>query len=40
MIVARGSVVAQGTADELLAKRGCATLEDAIVQLAGEGLPA
>ena len=40
VIVARGSVVAQGTADELLATSGCATLEDAFVHLAGEGLPA
>jgi len=40
VIVARGSVVAQGTADELLAASGCATLEDAFVHLAGEGLPA
>ena len=40
VIVARGSVVAQGTADELLAASGCATLEDAFVHLAGEVLPA
>jgi len=40
VIVARGSVVAQGTADELLATSGSATLEDAFVHLAGEGLPA
>ena len=40
VIVARGSVVAQGTADELRAASGCATLEDAFVHLTGEGLPA
>jgi sodium transport system ATP-binding protein len=40
VIVARGAVVAQGTADELLAASGCATLEDAFVHLAGERLTA
>ena len=40
VIVARGAVVAHGTADELLATSGCATLEDAFVHLTGEGLAA
>jgi sodium transport system ATP-binding protein len=40
VIVARGSVVAHGTADQLLAASGCATLEDAFVHLTGEGLAA
>jgi sodium transport system ATP-binding protein len=35
VIVAAGRVVAQGTADELLARTGMATLEDAFVSLAG-----
>jgi sodium transport system ATP-binding protein len=34
VIVARGSVAASGTAAELLALSGCATLEDAFVRLA------
>jgi sodium transport system ATP-binding protein len=36
VIIARGSVVAQGTAEELLAASGRASLEDAFVHLAGE----
>ena len=36
VIVARGSVVASGTASELLAASGYANLEDAFVHLAGE----
>ena len=36
VIVARGSVVARGTAEELLAQSGYSTLEDAFVHLAGE----
>jgi sodium transport system ATP-binding protein len=36
VIVARGSVVAQGTAEELLAESGYSNLEDAFVHLAGE----
>ena len=40
VIVARGSVVAHGTAEELRAQSGCATLEDAFVHLTGEGLAA
>jgi sodium transport system ATP-binding protein len=35
VVVAAGRVVAQGTADELLARTGMATLEDAFVSLAG-----
>ncbi|HET7730507.1 MAG TPA: ATP-binding cassette domain-containing protein [Usitatibacter sp.] len=34
VIVARGSVAASGTAQELLAQSGCANLEDAFVRLA------
>jgi sodium transport system ATP-binding protein len=37
VIVARGSVVAQGTAEALLAASGRTNLEDAFVHLAGEG---
>ena len=37
VIVARGAVVATGTAAELLASSGCANLEDAFVRLTGEG---
>ena len=40
VIVARGSVVAHGTAEELLAQSGRANLEDAFVHLSGEGVPA
>ena len=40
VIVARGAVVAHGTADQLLARSGRANLEDAFVQLSGEGLAA
>jgi sodium transport system ATP-binding protein len=36
VIIARGSVVAQGTAEQLLAASGRASLEDAFVHLAGE----
>ena len=36
VIIARGSVVARGTAEELLAASGRASLEDAFVHLAGE----
>jgi sodium transport system ATP-binding protein len=36
VIVARGSVVAQGTAEQLLAESGYSNLEDAFVHLAGE----
>ena len=37
VIVARGSVVARGTAEQLLAASGRANLEDAFVHLSGEG---
>jgi sodium transport system ATP-binding protein len=40
VIVAKGSVVAHGTAPELLAESGRANLEDAFVHLTGEGLAA
>jgi sodium transport system ATP-binding protein len=40
VIVAKGSVVAHGTAAELLAVSGRANLEDAFVHLSGEGLAA
>jgi sodium transport system ATP-binding protein len=40
VIVAKGSVVAHGTADQLLAQSGHANLEDAFVHLSGEGLAA
>ena len=40
VIVARGSVVAAGTAEELLAASGRTNLEDAFVHLAGEEAPA
>ena len=40
VIVARGSVVAHGTAEELLAASGRANLEDAFVHLSGEELAA
>jgi sodium transport system ATP-binding protein len=40
VIVAKGSVVAQGTAAQLLARSGRGNLEDAFVHLSGEGLPA
>jgi sodium transport system ATP-binding protein len=36
VIVARGSVVARGSAAELLSASGCDNLEDAFVRLAGE----
>ncbi|HUL96950.1 MAG TPA: ATP-binding cassette domain-containing protein [Usitatibacter sp.] len=36
VIVARGTVVARGTGEELLAASGCTTLEDAFVALTGE----
>jgi len=40
IIIAGGLIAADGTADELLQKSGCETLEDAFVQLIGseEGL--
>lgn len=40
VVLARGSVVARGTPQELRARTGCATLEDAFVKLIGsdEGL--
>ena len=40
VIVARGAVIATGSPAELIARTGCATLEDAFVQLIGseEGL--
>jgi sodium transport system ATP-binding protein len=38
VIVARGSVVASGSAEELLAASGSTTLEDAFVHLTGEHL--
>ena len=37
VILSRGSVVAAGTADELIAHAGTRTLEDAFVQLIGSG---
>jgi sodium transport system ATP-binding protein len=37
VIVARGSVVAHGTAEALLAQSGRTNLEDAFVRLSGEG---
>ena len=40
VIVAKGDVVAHGTAEALLAQSGRASLEDAFVHLAGEELPA
>jgi sodium transport system ATP-binding protein len=40
VIVAKGNVVAHGTAGELLAASGRANLEDAFVHLSGEGLAA
>jgi sodium transport system ATP-binding protein len=40
VIVARGAVVAHGTADALLAASGCTNLEDAFVHLSGEEMPA
>jgi sodium transport system ATP-binding protein len=40
VIVAQGSVVASGTAEELLAASGRTNLEDAFVHLAGEDAPA
>ena len=40
VIVARGSVVASGSADELLAQSGYSNLEDAFVHLAGEEVEA
>ena len=36
VIVARGDVVAHGTAEQLLAESGHTNLEDAFVHLAGE----
>jgi sodium transport system ATP-binding protein len=36
VIVAKGSVVAHGTADDLLRESGCANLEDAFVHFSGE----
>ena len=38
VIIAHGAVAAHGTAEALLARSGCANLEDAFVQLAGEAL--
>ena len=40
VIIAAGKIAADGTADELLRKSGCATIEDAFVKLIGsdEGL--
>ncbi|MEE8495682.1 MAG: ABC transporter ATP-binding protein, partial [Xanthomonadales bacterium] len=40
VIIANGEVAADGSADELLARSGCDSLEDAFVQLIGseEGL--
>ena len=40
IVLARGAVVARGTPDELRERTGCASLEDAFVQLIGsdEGL--
>ena len=35
VVIARGRVVAEGSADELIAQAGTATLEDAFVSLAG-----
>ncbi|MGZ5062697.1 MAG: ABC transporter ATP-binding protein [Usitatibacter sp.] len=40
VIVARGSVVAHGTAASLLELSGCTNLEDAFVHLSGEEVPA
>jgi sodium transport system ATP-binding protein len=40
VIMAKGRVVAHGTAEELLAESGRANLEDAFVHLSGEGLAA
>jgi sodium transport system ATP-binding protein len=40
VIVARGAVVAHGTAESLLAASGCTNLEDAFVRLSGEEMPA
>ena len=40
VIVARGAVVASGSAPELLATSGCGNLEDAFVRLSGEDAPA
>ena len=40
VILAKGSVVAHGKAEELLLASGCATLEDAFVELSGEGAAA
>jgi sodium transport system ATP-binding protein len=40
VIVAKGSVVAHGTSEELLAQSGRANLEDAFVHLTGEGIAA
>jgi len=40
VIVAKGSVVAHGTAEMLLAQSGRANLEDAFVHLSGEGMAA
>ena len=40
VIVARGSVVAHGSAESLLEASGCTNLEDAFVKLSGEGSPA
>ena len=37
VILARGRVVAAGTADELIAQAGTRTLEDAFVALIGSG---
>jgi sodium transport system ATP-binding protein len=40
VIIAKGEVAANGTADELLTRSGCNSLEDAFVKLIGseEGL--
>ncbi len=39
VIVAKGAVVARGTSEDLLAASGRGNLEDAFVQLSGEGAP-
>src|SRR5882724_10767404 len=38
--LARGKLVAEGTADELKRRAGAATLDDAFIELTGEGLSA
>ncbi|EQD59950.1 sodium ABC transporter ATP-binding protein, partial [mine drainage metagenome] len=37
IVIARGRVVAEGSSDELRARTGAATLEDAFVSLIGSG---